>query len=268
MVEAAFTLPMHEPLTRLLTTIERLRRECPWDQAQTPQSLCPYILEEAAELVDAIESGDTQHVLEELGDVLLQVLLQAQIYSETTEIDFMKACDRLQEKLVYRHPHVFGEVAAANAAEVIHNWEVLKAQEKAPQLLSAKLKALPRSLSSLTTAHKISRKVAKVGFDWPDLAGVLAKVHEELGELEQALAQETLARQEAELGDLLFSLVNVARWQGIDSETALRETNRRFLARFTLVEQMAENPLDQYTPTELEQLWQRAKNQLNDPSTM
>ncbi|WP_218079564.1 nucleoside triphosphate pyrophosphohydrolase [Anthocerotibacter panamensis] len=242
-----------------LDTVARLREDCPWDREQTPQTLCPYILEEAAELVDAIESGNSDAVLEELGDLLLQVVLQTQIYSEQGTFDFAQVCARINAKMIHRHPHVFGTTTVTSSAEVAQNWEVLKAQEKAPQALSEKLHSLPKHLSGLTTAHKISNKVAQIGFEWPDLAGVLAKLQEELAELEQALATETTERQAEELGDVLFTLVNVARWQGFDSETALRQTNRRFLQRFALVEKLADRPLSTYTLAQLETLWQQAK---------
>ncbi|WP_287129472.1 nucleoside triphosphate pyrophosphohydrolase [Candidatus Cyanaurora vandensis] len=252
---------MNEALQRLLNTVAQLRTPegCPWDREQTPQTLCPYILEESAELVAAIESGVEQDVLEELGDVLLQVVLQAQIYQEQGAFDFAQVCDRINEKLIHRHPHVFSAVQVSTSAEVVQNWEAIKALEKPPQTLSDKLSLLPKDLSSLAACHKISRKVAQVGFEWPDLTGVLAKVHEELDELEHALAEESPARQAEELGDLLFSVVNVARWQGIDSDTALRQTNRRFLGRFRQVEQLATQPLTAYTPAQLEELWQQAK---------
>jgi len=252
---------MSNAILRLLATVAHLRAPegCPWDREQTPQSLCPYILEESAELVDAIELGDAQAVCEELGDVLLQVVLQAQIYQEAGLFDFEQVCERINQKLIYRHPHVFGEVQVSSSQEVADNWERLKAQERPPEPLSTKLSQLPKDLSSLATCHKISRKVAKVGFEWPDLAGVLAKVHEEIAELEHALAHESKERQSEELGDVFFSLVNVARWQDIDSDTALRETNRRFLKRFQQVEQLATQPLHEYSPAQLESLWQQAK---------
>ncbi len=255
-------MPPEAALTRLLKTIAALRAGCPWDQEQTPESLCPYLLEEAAEVVAAIESGNQDEILEELGDLLLQIVLQAQIFSESEQFDFAAICERLTEKMIYRHPHVFGSVAVSSSAEVISNWEHLKTQEKPVQTVTAKLRQLPKNLSALSTAHKISRKVAQVGFEWSDLSGVLAKVKEEIAELEGAIAQESPLRQSEELGDVLFSLVNVARWQKIDSETALRETNRRFLNRFALVEALAERPLETYSIVELEQFWQTAKQQL------
>lgn len=247
---------------KFLDTVARLRRECPWDREQTPQSLCPYILEEAAELVEALEAGSEDQVLDELGDVLLQVVLQATIYQERGGFDFAQVCDQINAKMIRRHPHVFGAVPVASSRDVIQNWEQIKNQET-PQSLSNKLQKLLSQGSSLAIAHKISHKVAKVGFEWPDFAGVWAKLQEELRELEQAMATESLGRQSEELGDVLFSLINVARWLKIDSDTALRATNRRFLARFALVEQGATRPLNEYSPGELEILWQKAKQQLH-----
>jgi len=260
-------------LAQFLATVAQLRRECPWDREQTPQSLCPYILEESAELVEAIEAQTDQAVLEELGDVLLQVVLQAQIYSERGAFDFADVCEHINAKMIYRHPHVFPPangttVEVTSSAEVAQNWEQLKNQAKPPQTLTAQLRQLPKQLSALDTTHKISRKVAKVGFEWPHLQGVLAKVHEELAELETALAEESVERQAEELGDVLFSLVNIARWQGINSESALRETNRRFLKRFDFVEQLATRPLAEYSPVELEALWQQAKQRTYESNTL
>ncbi len=255
-------------VSELVEVIRRLRDPeggCPWDLEQTPLSLCKYILEEAYETVDAIESGEVEAIEEELGDLLLQVVLQAQIFSESDDFGFAEVARGLTGKLIRRHPHVFGDVEVASADEVNRNWEAIKAREKqtTDPRLSTKLRALARQMPALQAAAEISRRVAKVGFEWPDAASVWAKLEEELQELREALAHESSQRQAEELGDVLFTLLNVARWQKLDTEAALRETNRRFLERFAIVEQLTERDLATYTAAELEAYWQQAKRLLS-----
>lgn len=251
----------------LVETIRRLRDPedgCPWDLAQTPRSLCRYIVEEAYETVDAIESDDSAAIEEELGDLLLQIVLQAQIASEADEFGLAEIARGINEKLIRRHPHVFGDVQVRDAEEVNRNWEAIKAQEKqdAPRTLTDTLKRSVRQMNALMATAEIAKKVARVGFEWPNIEGVWAKLEEELAELHTAIEHESPDRQAQELGDVLFTLINVARWQKIDTEAALRETNRRFLARFERVERQAEGNLEKYTIEQLEHFWQQAKREL------
>lgn len=264
--------PMLQQLQRLIEVVAKLRDPkggCPWDLEQTPESLIPYVLEEAYEVVDAIRQGQPEAIADELGDLLLQVVLQAQIASEAPDaaqqFDLATVANLIAEKLIRRHPHVFGEVTVESVAQVHQNWEAIKAQEEqqtqaAPPQFSERLNRYARSLPPLTAAMKISQKAAGIGFDWDNVEGVWEKFHEELGEFEQALKSETQAEQQAELGDLLFTIVNLARWYGLDPEEALRGTNHRFIQRFSQVEQaLAGRPLSDYSAEELEQFWQQAK---------
>ena len=254
-----------DALQHLIAVVARLRNPeggCPWDLAQTPESLMPYVLEEAYEVVDAIQRGDRDHIAEELGDLLLQVVLQAQIFSETDEFDLGDVAQGIADKLIRRHPHVFGDAQATTAADVHASWEAIKASEKGQQgeaTLASKLARYGQSLPPMVATMKISKKAAKVGFEWETLDGVWDKVDEELGEFRHALAHESAANQAAEFGDVLFSLMQVARWCDIDPVAALQGTNRRFVERFGLLEQAADKPIDDHSIEELEALWQRAK---------
>lgn len=257
-------------LQRLIEVVAQLRSPeggCPWDLEQTPETLIPYVLEEAYEVVDAIRQGNPDAIADELGDLLLQVVLQAQIASEEQQFDMATVANGIAEKLIRRHPHVFGEISVENVDQVRQNWEEIKAQEEQAktetQSLTPRLSRYARSLPPLTAAMKISQKAAAVGFEWENVDGVWEKFHEELGEFEQALKAETQAEQQAELGDLLFTIVNLARWYGLDPEAALQGTNQRFIQRFSQVEQaLAGKSLANYTLEELEQLWQQAKRNL------
>jgi XTP/dITP diphosphohydrolase len=253
-------------LEYFMAIVSRVRSECPWDAAQTPESLCPYVLEEAYETVDAIESGDVQHIQEELGDLLLQIALHAQIFRERGLFGWAEIAKGITDKLIRRHPHVFASEQAHTPEEVASTWERIKNQEAqakgVPQTLSAKLAKIPRSMNSLGACLKISQKVAALGFEWPDLESVWAKFDEELEELKQAIRHESPQRQGEELGDVMFTLVNLARWLEVNPEGALRETNQRFLARMELVEALAGRPLADHSLEELESLWQQAKQKL------
>ncbi|NJN20249.1 MAG: nucleoside triphosphate pyrophosphohydrolase [Leptolyngbya sp. RL_3_1] len=256
-------------LDGLITVIAQLRHPetgCPWDLKQTPQTLIPYVIEEAYEVVDALQFGDDKAIAEELGDLLLQVVLQAQIAQEAGTFDLGAIAQGITDKLIRRHPHVFGETTVANVEEVNRNWDAIKAAEKGeahdPNRLSPKLRKYSRTLPPLLAALKISEKAAKAGFEWEDVSGVWDKFEEELQEFKTALAEESPANQEGELGDLLFTLVNLARWHHLDPSAALQGTNRRFIDRFDHVETVAGRPLADYTLGELESLWQQAKAQL------
>jgi len=265
--------PILAALDRLVQVVAQLRHPetgCPWDLEQTPESLIPHIIEEAYEVVDAIRCGDPVAIAEELGDLLLQVVLQAQIASDrppAPAFDLATVANGIADKLIRRHPHVFGDVTVADIEDIHRNWERIKAEEKGqahdPQRLSPQLAKYNRTLPPLMAASKISVKVAKVGFEWENEAGVWAKFQEELEEFQQAIAREPQANQQAELGDLLFTLVNIARWHGLDAAAALHGTNQRFIQRFEQVEAALVKPLADYSLAELETLWQAAKAHLN-----
>ncbi len=262
-----------DSLQRLIAVVAQLRSPqggCLWDLAQTPETLIPYVLEEAYETVDAIRQGDQKAIADELGDLLLQVVLQAQIASEAGHFGLSQVADRITEKLIRRHPHVFGDVEVETVEDVHRNWEQIKsAEEQASsnpasnaELLTARLSRYARSLPPLTAGMKISKKAAAAGFEWETVEGVWDKFREELGEFQQAIATETKAEQQAELGDILFTLINIARWHGLDPAEALQGTNQRFIQRLAQIEAVADRSLSSYTLAELEQLWQQAKIRL------
>lgn len=256
-----------EALQHLIEVVAKLRSPqsgCPWDLAQTPETLIPYILEEAHEVVYAIREGDRESISEELGDLLLQVVLQAQIASELGDFSLKEIAQGIADKLIRRHPHVFGDLKVETAEEVHRNWEQIKAAEKGEnqeleRLLSCKLSHYARSLPPLMAATKISQKAAAVGFEWENVEGVWAKFEEELAEFKESLQTEDKIHQIGELGDLLFTLINIARWYDLDCSEALHETNQKFIQRLSKMEAFAERPLTDYTLDELENLWQKAK---------
>lgn len=260
-------------LQRLVAVVAQLRdpeNGCPWDLAQTPKTLTPYIIEEAYETVDAIHHGSKQDAAEELGDLLLQVVLQAQIFKEQGDFDLGDIAKGIADKMVRRHPHVFGDRTAETPEAVNANWEEIKAQEKAqksgsaadPRKLSPKLKRYAQSMPPLDGAMKISKKAAKAGFEWDNIEDVWAKVEEEMAELKQAIAQESKAAQSGELGDAFFSLIQIARWHDLNPAEALQGTNHRFVQRFEQVEAQAEKPLNEYSAAELNAFWNKAKQQI------
>mgnify|MGYP000073676800 CR=1 FL=1 len=243
---------------------------CPWDREQTHQSLKPFMLEEAHEALEALDSGDMARFSEELGDLALQVVLHAQLAREAGHFSMDEVFASINAKLVRRHPHVFGDVQVSGAAEVLRNWDAIKRHEKGEQGERASaLDGIPITLPALAYAQELGRRAARLGFDWPDVGGVLQKVHEELRELEREIAAHPPEegahghmRLREELGDVLFALVNLARWLRVDAEEALRETNRRFRERFLKMEEQAlaqGRPLERMSLDELEQLWQEAK---------
>ncbi|MBD1921917.1 nucleoside triphosphate pyrophosphohydrolase [Microcoleus sp. FACHB-831] len=259
-----------QALQQLIEVVAQLRSPnggCPWDLAQTPQTLIPYVIEEAYEVVDAIRKGDRDAIAEELGDLLLQVVLQAQIASEVGQFSMTEVAEGITQKLIRRHPHVFGDVQVESVDEVHQNWEQIKAAEKGEttqeaQLLSSKLSRYSTTLPPLMAGMKISQKAAAAGFEWENVEGVWAKFREELAEFQEALQQEDKAHQEAELGDLLFTVINIARWYDLEPDSALAGTNQRFIERLKKMEQVCDRPLSEYTLDELENLWQQAKVQL------
>ena len=262
-----------EALSDLIDVVAQLRNPeggCPWDLEQTHASLVPYVLEEAHEVADAIRHGDDAHLKEELGDLLLQVVLHAQIAQEEKRFDLAQIAAGISEKLVRRHPHVFAGAEAADSAAVKANWEAIKAAEKeaahtgtpSSSPLSDRLAGKVRGQPALAGAMTISKKAAAAGFEWDDMAGVWEKVHEELDELKEAVASGNKTHAQEELGDVLFTLVNVARWCGIDPEAGLAGTNHRFLDRFSRVEAALGGDLQGRSIRELEGLWQQAKAEI------
>jgi XTP/dITP diphosphohydrolase len=269
----AATSAATEALSALIAVVAQLRDPeggCPWDLEQTHTSLVPYVLEEAHEVADAIRHGDDAHLNEELGDLLLQVVLHAQIAQEEQRFDLATIASGIRDKLVRRHPHVFGEAEATDSAAVKASWEAIKAAEKAADQpgapsaspISDRLAGKVRGQPALAGAMTISKKAAAAGFEWDDMAGVWAKVHEELDELKEAVASGNKAHAQEELGDVLFTLVNVARWCGIDPEAGLAGTNHRFLDRFSRVEAALGGDLQGRNIRELESLWQQAKAEI------
>ena len=235
---------------------------CPWDQQQDHRSRRPYLLEDAYEVLEALDSGDAEALKSELGDLLLQIVFHAQIAAENDEFDIEDVARSINEKLIHRHPHVFGEVHVDGASEVVVNWEKLKLEERGAAHRTSVLDGIPLGLPALQYATKAQQKAARVGFDWDDAAGPLAKVHEEIGELESASACGDAEAAERELGDLLFAICNLARFLGVDSESALRETVGRFRTRFEHMEATTAREgrsMAEMTLEELEELWQAAK---------
>lgn len=253
-------------MEELVRVMEQLRgpNGCPWDREQTHQTLARYLIEEAFEAADALERGDVRASVEELGDVLLQVVFHAQIGREEGAYDLETIARLLTEKLIRRHPHVFGDVTVSGSSEVVANWEAIKEGERraAGEGTPSLMDGLPANLPALARAEGIQRRAARVGFDWEDASGPRAKVDEELQELDQALArgdQEAAAR---ELGDLLFAVVNLARKRGIDAEGALRGTVRRFENRFRRMEALARArglSLEAMELADMDRLWEEVK---------
>jgi tetrapyrrole methylase family protein/MazG family protein len=254
--------PRRGALESFQETVAHLRAPdgCPWDREQTHQSLAPHLMEEAYEALQALDADDMAGLREELGDLLLQIVLQAQIAAEEGEFRMSDVIAGIDEKLIRRHPHVFGEVQVSGVEQVLHNWETLKRAERTENGTDkGLLDGVPLSLPALAQAAEIQGRVARVGFDWPGLEGVQAKVAEELNELLEAEGE---ARRTAEMGDVLFAVVNYARWLGVDPESALRHSARRFRKRFGEMESAAHRmgkPMDGMSADEMDRLWEAAK---------
>jgi MazG family protein len=247
-----------DELVRIMATL-RGPQGCPWDREQTLASLRPFLLEETYEALEALDRGDLESLREELGDLLFEIVFLARIAEEGGHFSAGDAAADVGAKLVRRHPHVFGDVEVAGPDEVVRNWEQIKKAEKGR---SSIMDGLPGDLPSLLYAHKVQRKAASVGFDWDDVNGALPKVDEELDELREAIATAVEGDIEAELGDLLFAVVNVARHLDVDPETALRGASAKFRSRFQAVEAQAEasgRDLSSMTLAELDALWDQAK---------
>lgn len=253
--------------SNLVEIIAKLRSPegCPWDREQTHMSLKRFLLEETYELFEAIDQQNSPAIKDELGDVLLQVLLHAQIASEKGEFSIEDVIENLSEKLVRRHPHVFAQVSAETPEEVVKNWDAIKKTEKAGADRVSILDGVPAVFPALMRAEKIQKKAAKVGFDWDATPEVIEKVKEELAELEEAVAGGNQAEIEEELGDLLFATVNLARFVKVDPEFALQNATNKFTERFQLLEEYARKQgldLQNLNLAELNALWDQAKDQL------
>ena len=245
---------------RLLDVLDTLREKCPWDRKQTNESLRPNTIEETFELCDALMKNDPHNICKELGDVLLHVCFYAKIASETDQFDIADVCNKLTDKLIFRHPHVYGEVKAESAGEVVQNWEQIKLKEKDGN--RSVLSGVPEALPSLIKAYRIQDKARNVGFDWQKREDVWQKVKEELHELEVELAKEDKEKSTDEFGDFLFSLINAGRLYHINPDNALERTNRKFISRFNYVEQHSikqGRPLTDMSLEERDQLWNEAK---------
>ncbi len=256
-----FQCASHYALEDLLRIMELLRAPggCPWDRAQTHQSIRRNMLEEAYEAAEAIDQDDPEHLKEELGDVLLQVVFHARMAEEAGRFTFDDVVDGVCRKLVFRHPHVFGATDARDPEGALASWEAQKQEEKGQKTAGDTLDAVARSLPALMRAEKLQDKARKAGFDWRDVRPALDKLSEELSELETAVAEGS--NVEEELGDLLFAAVKVGRFQGLDSELALHAACEKFIRRFRRVEALAQTPLDRLDVPALEALWRRAKEE-------
>ena len=246
-----------------LVEIVRILRSpggCPWDAEQTHESIRRDFLEETYEVAEAIDEGSTEHLKEELGDVLLQVALHTRIEEEQGNFNLNDVADGVCKKLIYRHPHVFGDVSVSGTGEVLTNWDALKRKEKHQATHTDALNSVARSLPALWRAKKVQKKAKKAGFDWPDVSGALDKLSEELTEFKAAVAENS--NVEEELGDLLFSAVNAARFVKVDPETALQKATEKFIARFRRVEELAgDRPMEDMDLAELDKLWEQAKHE-------
>lgn len=240
-----------------IVSVLRSPEGCPWDREQNHKTLRANLLEETYEALDAIDSEDVEGLKEELGDVLLQVVLHAQIASEEEKFTIEDVAKTISEKLIRRHPHVFGEVKVKNSDEVIVNWEQIKRQEK-PERKSA-LSGIARTLPALMVATELSKKAVKTGFEWPNVESLWECLNSETEEFKKEAHKGDKPAMEDELGDILFTIVNVARWHKIDPELALLEANKKFKKRFQAMEAIAEKDLREYSIDELEELWQKAK---------
>jgi tetrapyrrole methylase family protein/MazG family protein len=251
-------------LNGLVWVVERLLGPggCPWDQEQTHQSLKKHLIEESHELFDAIDAEDLDQMREELGDVLLQPLMHAEMQRLEGNWGVDEVAVQMSEKLIRRHPHVFGDVDANDSAAVLQNWDRIKKTEKGDTPRSL-LAGVPKGMPALLRAYDISKRVARNGFEWPDFESVWDKLREEELELREAVEHENPAKVEDEVGDLLFTAVNVARWAGVEPEEALRKMLNRFTERFMAMERMASKPLSELTAEEWDELWNRAKLELS-----
>lgn len=245
---------------RIMDTLDILRVKCPWDAKQTNESLRPNTIEEVYELCQALLDDNSSDIRKELGDVLLHILFYSKIADEKGQFDIADVCDALNDKLIFRHPHVFGSVHADDAHQVEQNWEDIKLRERGGNCTV--LAGVPAALPALVKAFRVQEKAANVGFDWETPEQVWSKVQEEIGEVSEAIASGDMTDIEAEFGDLMFSVINAARLYKVNPENALERTNRKFIARFNYIEEQAREAgktMRDLTLAEMEELWQQAK---------
>ena len=254
-----------KPIERLVALMQMLRSErgCPWDREQTIQTLKEHLVEETYEVVDAMQSGDRSQLREELGDLLLQIVFQSQIASEEQAFTFDDVATAIVEKLIRRHPHVFGHVQVSDSGEVLKNWEAIKREEKAGQTKPrSAVEGIPRSLPALHRAHLLQKRAARVGFDWDHVQGAIDKLDEEIAEIKQAMAEGDEVGMREEVGDLLFAAVNVSRFFGHNAEEILEQTIDKFSRRFQRLEDLVHagnRSLSDCTLDELEAVWSQVK---------
>lgn len=240
---------------RLLDIMDDLRKKCPWDKKQTFESLSMLTIEEVYELTDAIEEKNLKNISEEVGDLFLHLVFYAKLGQESNAFDVTTILNQVCEKLIHRHPHIYGDVTVQDEDEVKRNWEQLKMKEGRKSLLSG----VPKSLSAMIKAYRIQEKVKQVGFEWKHIDEVWEKVEEELQELRQAVDSKVGKKIDEEFGDLLFALINYARFLKLDPEASLQGTNKKFMKRFMYIEENAQKPLEEMSLEEMEMLWQKAK---------
>jgi tetrapyrrole methylase family protein/MazG family protein len=255
---------MPDELKKLVDLMATLRGPdgCPWDRKQTPDSLKPFLIEESYEVIDALDEKDPAKVKEELGDLLFQIVFHARLAEEQGQFSIRDVITTNVEKMVRRHPHVFGNEKVSTAGEVTANWEEIKRKEKGPDQQRSLLEGVPRSMPSLIRAHKIQERAARVGFDWNRIDEALPKLDEEIAEFKESLRTDNAAKIEEELGDVFFTLVNLSRFLDVDPEEALRKTISKFIHRFRHIEERAADAgrsLKDMTLDEMEALWQEAK---------
>jgi len=248
-----------EAFGRLLKIMDELREQCPWDRKQTMETLSSLTVEETYELIDAIEEGDLQNVKEELGDIMLHMVFYAKIGDEQGAFDISDALHAVCDKLVRRHPHIYGDVDVKDDEEVKKNWERIKMSEGGKKSV---LQGVPNALPPLIKAQRMQEKAAQVGFEWEHTAQVWEKVEEEIGELKEAISINNEEQKTEEFGDLLFALVNYARYIGVDANRALDLTNRKFKSRIEYIERESSKPLVEMTLDEMDKLWDEAKGVL------
>ena len=250
-----------EAFGRLLDVLDRLRKECPWDRKQTNESLRPNTIEETFELADALLKNDKENICEELGDVLMHMIFYSKIGEEKEDFDIADVCNHEADKLIFRHPHIYGDSTAETSDDVLKNWEQIKLKENGGK--KRVLSGVPDSLPSLIKAYRVQDKARNVGFDWADRKDVWKKVHEELNELEAELEREDKDRSTRELGDFLFSVINAARLYKLNPDNALEYTNQKFIRRFNYIEEhsiRAGKPLTEMSLEEMDKLWEEAKS--------
>ena len=250
-----------EKFVELLEIMEKLRSEngCPWDKEQTPESILPFFLEEAYELIESVEAKDWENLQEEIGDILLHAIFQAKMAEEENRFGILDSLETIIAKLIRRHPHVFGDVPVDAAKSAKQNWEAVKHKEKGRE---SRLDGVPETLPSLIRAQRLQEKASYVGFEWDKIEEVWEKVHEEILELKEAQTKGTIEHVEEEIGDVLFSVVNLSRFLKISSEDALRKTNKKFISRFKKVEKELKKrnrPIEDASLAEMDEIWEKVK---------